>query len=163
MADKLSVKERSRLMAKIGQKNTRPELEVRSILHKMGYRFSLHRRDLPGTPDIVLSKYGIAVFVHGCFWHGHGCMKGRMPKSRIEYWGPKIEENRKRDVRKCRQLRAAGWKVLCIRECDLKNKTKLLKKLSKHLPDKQSHKSIHQDTSDVGNGKIGSEAVFDAK
>lgn len=88
-------------MAAVGGKDTAPELAVRRMLHAMGYRFRLHRRDLPGTPDIVLPRHGKAIFVHGCFWHGHeGCRLGRPSKSRVEYWGPKIAANRARDARK---------------------------------------------------------------
>jgi len=129
MADRISPEARSRLMAKVGPQNTGPELRVRSLLHRMGYRFRVHRKDLPGTPDIVLPGRKVVVFVHGCFWHGHECRVGKMPKSRTEYWGPKIEANRSRDVRKRRELRKLGWRVLEVWECDLKDESKLARKI----------------------------------
>lgn len=116
-------------MSKIGPRDTKPELAVRSLLHRLGYRFRLHRKDLPGTPDLVLPRYGVAIFVHGCFWHGHRCKTGKMPKSRTEYWGPKIEANKARDARKARQLRRLGWRVIAIWECELKHPDRLARKL----------------------------------
>lgn len=129
MVDRLSPERRSWLMSRIGGKNTRPEVLVRSMLHRLGYRFSLHRRDLPGTPDIVLPARGAVVFVNGCFWHGHACKRSRMPKSRIDYWGAKIDANRLRDARKRRQLVSLGWKVVVVWECELKHPDKLESKL----------------------------------
>lgn len=127
--DRISPEARSLLMSKIGPKDTKPELAVRSLLHRLGYRFRLHRKDLPGTPDLVLPRYGVAIFVHGCFWHGHRCKTGKMPKSRTEYWGPKIEANKARDARKAGKLRRLGWRVVTIWECELKAPDKLEKKL----------------------------------
>lgn len=129
MVDRLSPERRSWLMSRIGGKNTRPEVFVRSMLHSLGYRFSLHRRDLPGTPDIVLPARGAVVFVNGCFWHGHACKRSRMPKSRIDYWTSKIDANRLRDARKRRQLVSLGWKVVVVWECELRNPDKLESKL----------------------------------
>lgn len=129
MVDRLSPEHRSWLMSRIGGKNTRPEVLVRSMLHRLGYRFSLHRRDLPGTPDIVLPARGAVVFVNGCFWHGHACKRSRMPKSRVDYWGAKIDANRLRDARKRRQLVSLGWKVVVVWECELKHPDKLESKL----------------------------------
>lgn len=122
-------------MSKIGSKNTRPEIAVRSILHRLGYRFRLHRKDLPGSPDIVLPRFKTVLFVHGCFWHGHRCKKNGMPKSNTEYWGPKIEANRTRDSRKRRQLVRIGWRVIILWECELKNPEKVVEKLLKTLID----------------------------
>jgi DNA mismatch endonuclease (patch repair protein) len=133
MADRLTPEARSRLMSRIGSKNTGPELAVRSLLHRMGYRFRLHRKGLPGTPDIVLPGRGIAIFVNGCFWHGHACKVKKMPKSRVDYWAPKISANVLRDARKRRQLRRLGWRVLVIWECDTKNEERLSAKLGRHL------------------------------
>ena len=127
--DRLSPERRSWLMTRIKGANTKPEIEVRSLLHRMGYRFRLHRRDLPGTPDIVLPGRGAVVFVHGCFWHGHACKRTKMPKSRVAYWTQKIEGNRQRDARKRRQLQALGWKVVVVWECELKKPEKLAEKL----------------------------------
>ena len=114
MTDRLSPEARSRLMSRIRSRDTGPERAVRSILHGLGFRFRLHRRDLPGTPDIVLPGRGMVVFVHGCFWHGHRCKVGKMPKSRIDYWGPKIEANKARDKRKSAKLRRLGWSVVTV-------------------------------------------------
>lgn len=91
MTDRLSPERRRYLMQQVRSKNTRPEKAVRSLLHSIGYRFRLHRKDLPGTPDIVFPSRRLVLFVHGCFWHGHGCRIGQLPKSRLDYWSPKIE------------------------------------------------------------------------
>lgn len=119
MADTLSPAARSQNMARIRSSNTSPELQVRSALHRAGIRFRLHRRDLPGKPDVVLPRFNIAVFVHGCFWHGHGCgsRKAHSPKSNIGYWGPKIAGNAARDIRNARRLRKLGWRTRVIWEC----------------------------------------------
>ncbi|MFD0326766.1 very short patch repair endonuclease [Lysobacter gummosus] len=133
MADTLSPEVRSQLMARIRSRDTVPERQVRSLLHRLGFRFRIHRKDLPGTPDIVLPGRRTVIFVHGCFWHGHSCKRGRMPKSRAEYWGPKIETNRRRDALKRRQLRGLGWKVISVWECELKDMDRLRRKLDKEL------------------------------
>ncbi len=133
MADRITPEARSRLMSKIGPKNTGPELLVRSLLHRMGYRFRLHRKGLPGTPDIVLLGRGVAIFVNGCFWHGHTCKVGKMPKSRLDYWGPKIEANIARDARKHRQLRRLGWRTIVVWECKIKDEEKLAIRLHRYL------------------------------
>jgi DNA mismatch endonuclease (patch repair protein) len=133
MVDRLTTEARSRLMARIGSRDSLPEIKVRSLLHQLGYRFRIHRKDLPGTPDIVLPGRGAVVFVHGCFWHGHACKIGKMPKSRTEYWGPKIETNRRRDLRKARQLRALGWRVLTVWECELKSPERLERRLLQYF------------------------------
>ena len=113
--------ERSRLMARIKGKNTKPELIVRRVLHALGYRFRLHRGDLPGRPDIVLPKYRTAIFVHGCFWHRHSeCSKASMPKTRTEFWQDKFAMNVARDQRNVEALKAAGWHVLIVWECETK-------------------------------------------
>ncbi|MCC5090795.1 MULTISPECIES: very short patch repair endonuclease [Xanthomonas] len=127
--DRLTPERRSWLMSRIGSKNTKPELALRSLLHGLGFRFRLHRRDLPGTPDVVLPGRKTAIFVHGCFWHGHACKRNKMPKSRVEYWGSKIEANRQRDAKKRKLLRALGWHVLTVWECELKDPSKLSDKL----------------------------------
>jgi DNA mismatch endonuclease (patch repair protein) len=110
-----------------------PEVRVRSLLHSMGYRFRLHRKELPGTPDIVFPSRQVAVFVHGCFWHGHGCRIGKLPKSRLEYWRPKIFANRTRDRRKEVSLAASGWRVLTVWQCELKDLEQLAVRLRKGL------------------------------
>ena len=115
--------ERSRNMAAIRSRDTKPELVVRSQIHRAGFRYSLHRKDLPGKPDLVLSRYGVVVFVHGCFWHGHHCVDGHIPKSNKRYWAPKIAANITRDKRRRRQLGHLGWTVLVVRECRLARDT----------------------------------------
>jgi|TARA_B100001971_G_C18223506_1_gene558790 DNA mismatch endonuclease (patch repair protein) len=122
MVDKLSKERRSWNMRQIRSRDTKPELLVRKLLHKNGYRFRLHRKNLPGRPDIVLPKYQIAIFVHGCFWHRHrGCPDASTPKSRTDSWKKKFSENVARDKRNQLALRAEGWRVLIIWECETKN------------------------------------------
>ncbi len=116
--DKLSKEHRSWNMSRIRSRNTRPEMVVRSLLHKAGFRFRLHVKGLPGTPDIVLPKYRMAIFVHGCFWHRHpGCRYAYMPTTRRLFWKNKFARNVARDRLARRQLEAAGWRVLIIWEC----------------------------------------------
>lgn len=116
-------------MQSIGTQNTGPEWTVRRALHSRGYRYRLHRKDLPGKPDIVLPSQKKAIFVHGCFWHAHGCAKGQAPKSKLEYWGPKLEANVARDKRNVRDLEARGWLVLTLWQCETKEEQVLLAKL----------------------------------
>lgn len=128
-------KTRSRMMASVKQVNTRPEKVVRSLLHKTGYRFRLHRRDLPGSPDIVLPRYRIAIFVHGCFWHGHpGCKYARRPASNRIYWNTKLDENITRDAKKIEQLKQLGWYVVIIWECQVKDPIQLREVIRQKLP-----------------------------
>lgn len=109
-------------MRAIRSSNTKPERAVRSIAHAMGLRFRLHRRDLPGTPDLVLPKHRTAVFVHGCFWHRHeGCRAASLPKTRTDYWQAKFDRNVARDAKARGELTARGWKVVVVWECDVKN------------------------------------------
>lgn len=119
MTDKLLPERRRYLMQQVKNKDTKPERTVRSLLHNLGYRFRLHRKDLPGTPDIVFPGRRLALFVHGCFWHGHGCRIGQLPKSRLDYWHPKIEANRARDQRKEAALIEKGWRVAVVWQCEL--------------------------------------------
>jgi len=125
MADVVSRAKRSEMMAGIRGKDTRPELIVRRGLHAMGYRFRLHRRDLPGNPDIVLPKYNAVIFVHGCFWHGHDCHLFKWPKTRKDFWRKKIESNKKRDARVRESYEASSWRRLTIWECAMKGKARL--------------------------------------
>jgi DNA mismatch endonuclease, patch repair protein len=126
MADIVSVQVRSRMMASIGGKNTRPELAVRSYLHRAGLRFRLHDRQLPGTPDIALPRYRAVVFVHGCFWHRHtGCRFASTPATRADFWAAKFAGNVARDKRKGDALRAAGWQVHTVWECQSRNELAL--------------------------------------
>ncbi|ORT73634.1 very short patch repair endonuclease [Pseudomonas mosselii] len=118
---------RSRMMAGIKGRNTRPEMIVRRFLHANGYRFRLHRRDLPGSPDIVLSRLRVCIFVHGCFWHRHlGCHHTTSPKTRVDFWQEKFNKNVERDARAKDALLADGWKVLTIWECELKSSSSTL-------------------------------------
>lgn len=122
MADVLSPEQRRRNMSRIRGRDTEPEKIVRSMLHRMGYRFRLHRRDLPGRPDIVLPRLRSVIFVHGCFWHRHpGCRYATTPKTRAEFWQKKFEENVERDRRNIAALREAGWRVLCVWECETRD------------------------------------------
>ena len=118
--DRLTPEQRSRTMAAVRSKHTKPELFVRRGLHARGFRFRLHRRDLPGKPDIVFPSRKCAIFVNGCFWHGHECSSGALPATRREYWEEKIERNKVRDARNLAELEAAGWNVMVVWECDLK-------------------------------------------
>lgn len=119
--DKFTKEKRSQIMSKVKRENTNLEMIIRQRLHRLGYRFRIHRKDLPGSPDIVLPKYKKVIFVHGCFWHGHEyCPKAKLPKSNIEYWQPKIEENKKRDQRNIEELSKRGWNSLIIWGCQIK-------------------------------------------
>lgn len=127
--DTISKEERSALMARIHSKDTQPELAVRSILHHLGFRFRLHRKDLPGKPDIVLPRYRKIILVQGCFWHGHFCTLASKPKSNQEYWRKKIKANRSRDRRVKRELIKQGWAVLELWECEVRKEIGLAEKL----------------------------------
>ncbi|NJO33083.1 MAG: DNA mismatch endonuclease Vsr [Rhodospirillales bacterium] len=122
MVDCHTPSQRSHNMSRIRSAGTRPELIVRKIAHRLGLRFRLHRRDLPGTPDLVFPKHRAVVFVHGCFWHQHeGCRFAKLPRSRPEYWLPKLARNVDRDAEARRLLEAASWQVLEIWECETRN------------------------------------------
>ncbi|MEE9453510.1 MAG: very short patch repair endonuclease [Paracoccaceae bacterium] len=133
MADRISKERRSWNMSRIKGKDTKPELLLRSMLHKAGYRFRLHRKDLPGKPDIVLPKYRTAIFVNGCYWHRHeNCPNTTTPKTRTEFWKAKFKDTVERDKRNVTELEALGWRVITIWECALKNDPDRV--LFKHLP-----------------------------
>jgi DNA mismatch endonuclease (patch repair protein) len=117
MADRLSIEARSALMGRIHSKDTKPEMVVRRMLHGMGYRYVLHDRRLPGSPDIVFPARKKIVLVHGCFWHGHHCGRGFRPARNAQFWSEKIDGNRARDRKNVRRLRAEGWSVLTVWEC----------------------------------------------
>ncbi|QDI04234.1 DNA mismatch endonuclease Vsr [Xanthomonas cerealis pv. cerealis] len=122
VAEKISPETRSRMMSGIRGKNTRPEIAVRSFLHRNGLRFRLHGPQLPGKPDIVLPRWNAVVFVHGCFWHGHlGCRYFKLPKTRVDFWKTKINDNSRRDSLAVDLLREAGWRVAIIWECALRD------------------------------------------
>ena len=127
--DTRTPEQRRRIMQAVKTKDTKPELVVRRVLHRLGYRFRLHRRDLPGRPDIVLPRHRKIIFVHGCFWHWHGCAKGQPPRSRPEYWLPKLERNVKRDVTNIEQLESLGWRVLVVWQCETKELDRLTLRL----------------------------------
>ena len=124
-ADTVSSAVRSRMMAAVKGKNTRPELAIRSALHRRGFRFRLHRKDLPGRPDLVFTGRGAVIFVHGCFWHGHDCHLFKWPKTREEFWREKIIGNQLRDQKNSEALSKEGWRQLIIWECALKGKNRL--------------------------------------
>ena len=134
MTDSLTKEKRSWNMSRIRSKDTRPEKVVRSLLHRMGYRFRLHVKSLPGTPDIVLPKFKTVIFVHGCFWHRHpGCRFAYMPKSRVDFWMRKFAQNIKAHEKATMDLKDQGWNVFVIWECDLSDLDSLGRKLSNLL------------------------------
>jgi DNA mismatch endonuclease (patch repair protein) len=119
--DIYSEQKRSEVMSKVRSKDTKPELQVRSWLHKRGFRYRLHRKDLPGCPDIVLPKYETVIFVHGCFWHQHpACKKATIPKKNHKFWKQKLKRNVERDSEHVDQLEEKGWKVITVWECAVK-------------------------------------------
>ena len=145
MPDFLTSAARSEHMRKITSKDTSPELIVRSLAHRLGFRFRLHRRNLPGTPDLVFPGLGTVILVHGCFWHLHpGCHLARIPKTRVEYWKPKLERNRERDVTVLRALRKLGWKVLVVWECETLAPDLLRRKLKLFLGSRSARGSRAQ-------------------
>ena len=131
MTDVFDPATRSRVMARVKGRDTGPEMKVRKALARLGARYRLHRKDLPGNPDIVLPGRRLAIFVHGCFWHGHDCARGsRVPKANREYWTAKVGRNVARDGRSCEALGALGWRVETIWECDLKETASLEARLA---------------------------------
>ena len=121
-------------MRRVRSVNTAPEIKVRSLLHRLGFRFRLHRKDLPGNPDIVLPKHSAVIFVHGCFWHRHpGCSRATTPASHRDYWLPKFSRTVERDFKNQEQLRSSGWKVVVVWECELKNLDILADRLQKRF------------------------------
>jgi DNA mismatch endonuclease (patch repair protein) len=132
--DRISPAHRSWNMSQIKGRDTLPERRVRSIIHRLGFRFSLRRKDLPGRPDIVLTRYQIAVFVHGCFWHRHKrCAKAVMPKTRPEFWAAKLNGNVERGRRNTKELKKRGWQVLTIWECEAQDESRLATRLAARL------------------------------
>jgi len=120
-------------MASVGQKDTKPEMMLRRAIFALGYRYRLHVRHLPGKPDLVFPGRKKAIFVHGCFWHGHGCRWGRLPKTRLEYWAPKIEANRDRDARSLAALAALGWSSLVVWQCEMRELGSLVERVDEFL------------------------------
>ena len=134
MVDTLSVVARSERMSRIRSGDTEPELMVRRLVHRMGYRYRLHGADLPGKPDLVFRSRKKVIFVHGCFWHRHtGCSLARIPKSRVEFWRGKLEQNRTRDIKVRRRLARMGWKSLVVWECKLNDLERVCGKIERFL------------------------------
>lgn len=135
MVDTITRERRSWNMSRITGRNTRPELRLRSLLHRAGFRFRLHAKELPGRPDIVLPKYRTVIFVHGCFWHRHqGCRNATMPSTRTEFWQSKFDSNVTRDIRNRAALQAAGWTVFTVWECELeKDASGVVERLSRDI------------------------------
>jgi DNA mismatch endonuclease (patch repair protein) len=131
--DTLTPEKRSRLMGKIRDKDTKPEWIVRRLVHSMGFRFRLHRKDLPGGPDLVFPAMSKVIFVHGCFWHRHRCRLTTTPKTNVRFWNTKFSENVLRDKKNIRRLKRAGWAVLVIWECQTRNAAFLEKRLAEFL------------------------------
>ena len=137
--DPLSPADRSRVMSAIKNKDTAPELLVRRLVHGMGYRFRLHRRDLPGCPDIVLPRHRKVILVHGCFWHRHSCPRGKsVPETRTAFWKAKFEANKRRDSRARQKLQTQGWRVATVWECQLRpsNQSRLVDRIRRFLEER---------------------------
>ncbi|MBS77025.1 very short patch repair endonuclease [Variovorax sp.] len=127
--DTVSPQARSRMMSRVGRRDTKPEMVVRSLAHSLGLRFRLCDRNLPGSPDLVFRRHGVVLFVHGCFWHHHECPRGTIPQTRPEYWLAKFARNRARDRRNKAELRHAGWKVIEVWECETRDLPRLSRRL----------------------------------
>jgi DNA mismatch endonuclease (patch repair protein) len=155
MADTLTTAERSRRMSRIRGKNTAPELTVRRLVHSLGFRFRLHRKDLPGRPDLVFPRLRSVIFVHGCFWHRHpdpNCRLARLPKSRLDFWEPKLSANRRRDLCNQGALVADGWRVLVVWECELRHKEQLKNTLRNFLEQSCGQLSFSRGPEGLGSG-----------
>lgn len=134
MSDTFSAKKRSAIMRRVRSKDTKPEMKVRRLLHGLGYRYRVHENELPGKPDLVFSARKKVIFVHGCFWHLHdGCSRAKLPKSNREYWSRKLHRNRERDREHRRALEEAGWKVMTLWECELRDLDTLADELERFL------------------------------
>lgn len=131
--DRVTIAVRSKIMASVKSTNTSAELTVRRLVHRLGYRYSLIRKDLPGKPDLTFVSRHKTIFVHGCFWHGHACRYGRLPKSKLFFWKPKILGNRFRDRYQVKLLKKMGWSVMIIWQCELKNEPVLAQKIGNYL------------------------------
>jgi DNA mismatch endonuclease (patch repair protein) len=134
--DSISPERRSANMRQIKSRDTKPEMIVRRTAHRLGYRYRLHRKDLPGKPDLVFPARSKVIFVHGCFWHQHAetdCRHGRAPRSNLDYWGPKLARNVSRDADAANRLSELGWSVLTLWECDVRNEAELARKIQNFL------------------------------
>ena len=157
MADTRTKEQRRRIMQAVRSKDTGPEWKIRRLLHALGYRYRLHRIDLPGRPDLVFPARKKAVFVHGCFWHAHRCPYGQPPKSRPEYWMPKLEQNKDRDVKTAARLESLGWDVLTVWQCETKDCAAITSRLIAFLGHKQispAGSRIQSGTSTMHSGAI---------
>lgn len=134
VTDNLTPEQRKHTMSRVKGKDTGPEMQVRRWVHKMGYRYRLHRKDLPGNPDLVFPAHHKIIFIHGCFWHGHDCKAGRkQPKTHSDYWTAKLARNKSRDAANQRLLTEQGWRVLVVWECELKRADELMNRLNDFL------------------------------
>lgn len=133
MTDVVDPETRSKMMAGIRGKDTRPELAVRRQLHQRGFRYRLHDKNLPGKPDIILKKYNAVIFIHGCFWHRHNCHLFKWPKTRPEFWRQKITRNHENDVKALEDLQFAGWRVCIVWECSIKGASKNISMVSESI------------------------------
>jgi DNA mismatch endonuclease (patch repair protein) len=139
VADTLTITQRSAVMARVRNRNTAPEVHVRKVLHRAGYRFRLHRKDLPGTPDIFLPRHRLAIFVHGCFWHGHpGCRRASLPTTRADFWKAKIERNMERDAQVKASLIERGFRVLTLWTCEVRDEASLLSRVDRVAAEQRS-------------------------
>jgi len=136
MSDVFTREQRSRIMRRVKGRDTKPELLIRSMVHRMGFRFRVQGRDLPGNPDIVLPRHRKVIFVHGCFWHGHKrCPRSKRPATNTAFWNKKLDGNVERDKRFRRELRRLGWKTLIVWECETRKPERLLGRLERFLHD----------------------------
>jgi DNA mismatch endonuclease (patch repair protein) len=129
--DVFNKNKRSEIMRNITSKDTVPEIKIRSALHRLGYRFKLHVKTLPGTPDIVLPKYKTVIQIRGCFWHGHDCQRGRIPSSNVQYWEDKLKRNKERDTRNDLELLNEGWKLIVVWSCSCKKASTLKEEIER--------------------------------
>ena|SRR3989339_884645 len=136
MTDVYPIEKRSWIMSRVKGRDTQPEVLARSLVHRMGFRFRIHRRELPGNPDIVLPRHKKLIFIHGCFWHGHtGCSRSKRPTTNKNFWNNKLNSNIKRDRKNYKELQRIGWKVLVVWGCETKSSELLLRKLERFLYD----------------------------
>lgn len=136
MTDVYPIEKRSWIMSRVKRRDTQPEVLARSLVHRMGFRFRIHRRELPGNPDIVLPRHKKLIFIHGCFWHGHtGCSRSKRPTTNKNFWNNKLNSNIKRDRKNYKELQRIGWKVLVVWGCETKSSELLLRKLERFLYD----------------------------
>lgn len=154
--DKLNPSQRSSLMSAVKSKDTTPEILVRRALHKLGYRFRLHRKDLPGKPDIALPKHNLCIFVHGCFWHQHlGCPRAKRPTTNIEFWNSKLDGNIVRDAHDVAKLHELGWRVCIIWECETKKHGKLAEAIDRCIGTSEEQNAIGEKDQQSGPGYKG--------